>query len=145
MLKQTRTIFSLLIITGLLSGIVTISMLGCNNNQAAETSEPEENPKLSSYLNRLVQAEERGEAEEFAQQKGIELLYDNTGPVSVRVTIHCSPGQVGTATKVTENYGTIEAKYLDMIQAVIPITSLVTLANEESIAFIRLPVYAVDE
>ena len=126
----------LLLITSLLVFAV-IPIQGCNS--ATDNGKQ----KLSSILNKLVQAEERGEVEEFAHQKGIELLYDDAGLVSVRVEIDCESGQVEAAIKVIETYGTVEVSYLDTVQAVVPITSLAALADaEESIVLIRLPIYA---
>ena len=135
MLKQTGIISKLLIIAALLSGIALFSLSGCN-------SEPEEHPKLSSMLNRLVQAEWRGEAEEFARPRGIELLYDDAGLVSVKVVIECLDGQVEAATKAAETYGTVGVSSRNMIVVVVPITSLPAMADEESIESIRLPISA---
>ena len=123
----------LLLITLLLVSAI-LSVQGCN-------SEPVEHPKLSSMLNRLVQAEWRGEAEEFTRPRGIELLYDDAGLVSVEVVIECLPEKVEeAATKAAETYGTVGVIYHNMIVVVVPITSLSALADEESIAQIRLPI-----
>ena len=173
MLKQAGVIFSLLIITALLSGIALLSMPGCNDNQAddgsAENDEgqnasddeeqdtstendgshpnlyiPEQPyPKLDSYLNRLVLAEERGEAEDFAQLRRIELLYDDAGLVSVEVEIECVPGQVKAATEVVGSYGTVGVIASRSMVVIVPITKLTALAKEESIDLIRRPEYAV--
>ena len=125
----------LLLITLLLVSAI-LSVQGCN-------SEPVEHPKLSSMLNRLVQAEWRGEAEEFTRPRGIELLYDDAGLVSVEVVIECLPEKVEeAATKAAETYGTVGAVVSRGISAIVPITSLPALADEESIAHIRLPISA---
>jgi len=135
MLKQTGIISKLLIIATLLSGIALLfsgiallSLRGC---------EPEDNPKLSSILNKLIQAEEQGEADEFARPRGIELLYDDAGLVSVRVEIHCSPEKVEEAAEVVGTYGTVEIVISRGVQAIVPIASLPALADEESIRSIR--------
>ena len=144
MLKQTRIILSLATITALLSGITLLSLPGCTSEQIDNTSEPEENPKLSSILNRLVLAEEQGEAEEFARQRGIELIDGG-----VTVIIHCVPGQCeATAEAATRaSAREVQTREIDnLVRAVaVPITSLVALANDASISSIRLPVYGVEE
>ena len=139
--KKLFILFSALLITLLL-------MPTCNSEQNPtdtneEDSKPEEHPKLSSKLNKLVQAEWRGEAEEFARQGGIELLYDDAGLVSVKVVIECLDGQVEAATKAAEAYGTVGIIYRTSIQVVVPITSLSALADEESVGFVRLPISSV--
>jgi hypothetical protein len=103
-----------------------LSVPGCN-------SEPVEHPKLSSMLNKLVQAEWRGEAEEYARSRNIELLYDDAGLVSVRVLIHCSPEKVEEAAEVVETYGTVGVVVSRGVSAIVPIASLPALADEESI------------
>ena len=60
----------------------------------------------------------------------------------IRVEIDCERGQVEAAITAIETYGTVEVSYLDTVQAVVPVTSLSALADEESIVLIRLPVYA---
>ena len=70
------------------------------------------------------------------------MLHDDAGLVSVRVEIDCERGQVEAAITAIETYGTVEVSYLDTVQAVVPVTSLSALADEESIVLIRLPVYA---
>ena len=137
MLKQTSTTSILVVIVALLSGtalllsgITLISMQGC---------EPEDNPKLTPSLNKLVQAEAWGEVEDFARPGGIELLYDDAGLVSVEVIIECLPGQVEEAAEAAETYGTVGVIYRNMIVVVVPITILTALADEESIEQIRLP------
>jgi hypothetical protein len=95
------------------------------------------NPKLDSQLNQLVRAERLGEAESFAEQSNIELIEG-----SVRVIIECVPNQVDNATIAANNAGaTIEMDYDDLLQVVVPITSLTALTDAESIRFIRLPQY----
>ena len=119
----------LLLITLLLSFAV-LSVQGCN-------SEPVEHPKLTPSLNKLIQAEWRGEAEEFARPRDIELLYDDSGLVSVKVVIECLPEKVEEAADAAETYGTVGIIYRTFIQVVVPIASLPALADEESIRSIR--------
>ena len=99
------------------------------------------NPKLDSQLNQLVRAERLGEADSFAEQSNIELING-----SVRVIIECVPGQVDDATGAATNAGArLETSYKDLLQVVVPITSLTTLTDAESIHLIRLPQYPVPE
>ena len=97
------------------------------------------NPKLDSQLNQLVRAERLGEADSFAEQSNIELING-----SVSVIIECVPGQVDDATVAATNAGArLETSYKDLLQVVVPITSLTTLTDAESIHLIRLPQYPV--
>ena len=121
----------LLLIILLLSSAV-LFMQGCN-------CEPGEHPKLSSELNKLVQAEWRGEAEEYARPRGIELLYDDAGLISVKVLIECLPEKVEEAAEVVGTYGTVGFVVSRGVSAIVPITSLSALVDEESIESIRLP------
>jgi hypothetical protein len=131
--KEAKITSRLLIIAALLSGIALLLMPGC---------EPKDNPKLSPDLNGLVQAEWRGEAEEFAHRNCIELLDGDSGLVSVEVEIDCAPGQVDAAIKAAETYGTVESNYLYMILAVVPVNKLTALAKDKSIELVRIPEYA---
>ena len=95
------------------------------------------NPKLDSQLNQLVRAERNGEATSFAEQSSIELVDG-----AVRVIIECVPGELEAATEAATNAGAkLETSYRNLLQVVVPITSLTTLADAESIHFIRLPQY----
>ena len=94
------------------------------------------NPKLDSQLNQLVSAEKRGEAASFAEQSNIELVEGN-----VRVIVECLPDQIDAAVKAVSALGVVETTYRNLLQVVVPITSLTTLADAESIRFIRLPQY----
>ncbi len=93
------------------------------------------NPKLAPHLEQLIEAEKRGELESWARQRSITLVDG-----SVRVTIDCAPGQVEAAAKAATNVGAKPGtSYENLLNAVVPITSLITLANEESIISIKLP------
>ena len=96
------------------------------------------NPKLDSQLNQLVLAERRGEAASFAEQSNIELVDG-----AVRVIIECVPGQLEAATEAASALGVVETSYRNLLQVVVPITSLTTLADAASIHFIRLPQYSL--
>ena len=64
MSKQTRITLSLLIFTALLSGIAILSLASCSSD--ADTN----NSKLDFNIKRLIEAEERGEAEEAFCRRG---------------------------------------------------------------------------
>lgn len=95
------------------------------------------NPKLDSFLNQLIDAEKRGEAESFSRQRNTELVDGK-----VRVQIEAELGQLDAAAKAAAAVGTVEliVKDFNHVQAVVPITSLTALANEESIRFIGNPI-----
>lgn len=95
------------------------------------------NPNLDSGLNQLIEAQKRGEADTFAQQAKIDLVNG-----SVRVTIFCASGQAEAVAKAATEAG---AKQLcirsgNRITAEVPITSLTTIANMDSVTSIELPV-----
>jgi hypothetical protein len=142
-----KTIVVLLIISLLLSSLTMA--VGCQQqpepaptlssmpNPLPPTSPDKGNPKLDSQLNQLVLAESRGEAASFAKQSNIELVDG-----AVRVIIECAPGQLEAATKAATSAGAkLETSYENLLQVVVPITSLTTLADAASIRFIRLPQY----
>jgi len=117
-------------------------IVGCQQQPEPAPPEPpvnlpdKGNPKLDSQLNQLVNAESRGEAALFAEQSNIELVDG-----AVRVIIECMPGQLEAATKAASELGVVETSYRDLLQVVVPITSLTALADAASIHFIRLPQY----
>lgn len=92
------------------------------------------NPKLSSQLNQLVQAESRGETVSFAKQHNIELI-----DKKVRVIIETLPGQLEVIRQAVTRVGTVEASDGNLLQAVVPVSRLSALAEEPGIKFIRLP------
>jgi hypothetical protein len=150
-----RKIFILLFMLPL----IILSIAACTSNQVEgqqlpSLEEPEKegqqlppppppvegNPKLESNLRKLILAESQEEAEAFARPRGIELVDG-----SVRVSIECVPGQVDAAAKIVGTLGTVEiiSHRFNGIRALVPIASLNTLADEESIKNIQLPVHPV--
>jgi hypothetical protein len=93
------------------------------------------NPKLDSQLRQLISAEARGEASLYAEQINLELVDNN-----VRVIIECEPGQLEVATQAAVEAGAkLETSYDNLLQVLMPITELDTLADAAGIRFIRLP------
>ena len=151
----------LLVLAILVALVLSVLMSACTSNQdttsplvsdnQATNSPPPfqappipERPKhwhndLDSTSNKLVDAQKRGEAESFAQKADIELVDG-----SVKVTIECVPGQfdaaIEVATKAGDKLGLSYKNYLD---AFVPITSLIELADADSIRLIRLPIRGV--
>jgi hypothetical protein len=138
--------------------LVTTALLipSCTDNQASGASDPnaedappvqeepeDGHPKLSFDLNELILAAERGEVEEFTRQTDIELVDGY-----VTVIIECVPGQCEAAAEAATRAGAREVRVSDnfnWVRAVVPITSLAALSEDESISSVRLPWYAVDE
>ena len=130
--NQIRAILSLIIITALLFG----GSLSFGEQPAAaaegkgEDLPPLElpkkgNPKLDSQLNQLVSAQtSRRAASSFAQESTIELVDGN-----VRVIVESLPDQVDAAVKAASAFGVVETSYRNLLQVVVPITSLTTLAD----------------
>ena len=123
-------------------GILVLVPLACTSGQAIIDLPPSDlpdkgNPKLDSQLNQLVDAKRHGEAASFAEQSDIDLVDG-----AVRVIIECVLGQLEAATEAATNAGAkLETSYDNLLQVVVPITSLTTLADAASIHFIRLPQY----
>ena len=121
-------------------GVLVLIPVACTSSQDINNLPPLDlpdkgNPKLDSQLNQLISAESRGEAASFAEQSNIELIDGG-----VRVIIECVPGQLGAATEAATDAGAkLETSYDNLLQVVVPITSLTTLAETPSIHFIRLP------
>ena len=143
MINQIRTILSVIIIMALLLG--SGLPFGEQPATAADGEEsdlpplelPEKgNPKLDSQLNQLVSAQTSRRAATFAQESNIELVDGN-----VRVIVECLPDQIDAAVEAASALGVVETSYRNLLQVVVPITSLTTLADAESIRFIRLPQY----
>ncbi len=121
-------------------GVLALVLSSCTpaqdiNNLPPLNSPDKGNPKLDSQLNQLVSAEKRGEAVSFAEKSNIEMVDG-----AVKVIIEYLPGQLEAATEAATNAGAKpETSYDNLLQAVVPITNLSTLADAESIRFIRLP------
>lgn len=130
------------ILVSLLGCIITLALIpvacacgGDIQNLTTFDSANKGNPKLDSQLNQLVLAETRGEAASFAEQSNIELIDGR-----VRVIVECLPGTLEAASEAATNAGAkLEASYENLLQAVVPVASLSSLAEAESIRFIRLP------
>ncbi len=118
--------------------LVFVSILSSAPACASNQDAPTRHPKLSSHLWHLIDAEKQGEAAPFASRRNIELL---NGGVKVRVRIICLPGQVEAIATVVAAVGIVEIVNTNRnaIQAIVPIPSLITLADEKGVQSIRLP------
>ena len=143
--RQAKAIITILIA---IIGILVLAPVACtedtiNPNQNSSPPAPQPppplpekgNPKIDSTLNRLVSAESRGEAASFAGQHGLTLKDGR-----IRVVIECVAGEIEAATEAAISTGAkVETSYKDLLQVTVPVSSLSTLAEAESIRFIRLP------
>jgi len=111
-------------------GILFLATVACTSDNLPDKG----NPKLDSQLNQLVQAEMSGEAASFAEQNNITLVDGR-----VRVIVECSTGQVGAADEAVSAVGVVESRYGDLLQAMVPVSSLTALADKASVRLIRLP------
>ena len=143
MVKIRRRLGIIIIVVVLASiGILVLVPVACTSGQDIIDLPPSDlpdkgNPKLDSQLNQLVHAERNGEAASFAEQSNIELVNG-----AVRAIIECVPAQLEAATEAATNAGArLETSYDNLLQVVVPITKLSTLADAASIHFIRLPQY----
>jgi hypothetical protein len=128
-----RSICALLLVIVLLASFA-FPLAGCIGED--EDVPKKIDNKLDSQLNQLIEAEKRGEAELYAQQRGIDLVDG-----SARVSIESVPGRLDDVIKVAAEFGTVEivAERAENVGALIPIASLTALAQEESIHLIRVP------
>jgi len=140
-IKLIKLIFSVAVIISLLIG--GSLLFGGQQITAAEGEEldtsrierPEKgDPKLDSQLNQLVSANTTKRVAALAEESNIKLVDDN-----VRVIIECLPDQIEDATEVADDSGIVEASYENLIQVVVPISQLTTLADAPSIRLVRLP------
>ena len=165
MIRQLRNITGMLLIASLL--IVLISSQGlqlavASDNDTDNITNPipllkplqegvnvppmpdpdKGNPKLSTFLNQLILAEKRDEADSFARQRNVQLVDSKETVQKVRVEVDSSPGQLDVIANVAATTGTVELISRDFngVQAVVPITSLTALAEEKSIKIIGIPV-----
>ena len=96
-------------------------------------------PRLDSQLNRLASAESTEAALRFALERNIRVVED-----SVRVIIEALPGKFDSTSQVTGSLGTIETSHDDFIQALVPVSQLITLAESSGVRFVRTPMYPVE-
>ena len=105
------------------------------------------NPKLDSALWQLIDAEKTGELESFTKQMG--SARDDVIGGNVRVNIDAVIGKLDAATKAAATVGVVEivsdSQQYPALQAVVPITSLGTLADEPGIRLIDLPTRGVPQ
>jgi hypothetical protein len=99
------------------------------------------NPKLDSFLNQLIAADKKGEAEALARSAGYSLISDNSNGKKVKVEIEAMPAQLDSAVNVTSVVGKVGAIGLrsNGFDAVVPISSLESLAADKSIRHINRP------
>ncbi len=135
---RLHSVTSTVVLIGILIFLTTA--VGCIHGWEMTSCSPlgperKGNPKLDSQLNQLIDAERRGEASLFARRNNIELVDG-----SVRVIIECVPEEVVAATAVATALGaSVEARYRDLLQALVPIANLTALADAPTIRLIRLP------
>jgi hypothetical protein len=160
MKKRTISILAIILTASLLSGInlkfETISVIASGDEGAEQrdkaiedlsgyTPSPRdpltENPKLTSKLDYLVQAERREGAELYAEQHDIELVDG-----SVRVYVECEPDMIEEATEAARALGIVELEAIvsedivyPYLEVLIPIVKLNALAREKSIIRVELP------
>jgi len=137
----------LLVLVAVLLVVGLLSIPSCTSNQdevnpsEPPVPEPAEkiHPKLDSHLEALIRAEERGELEEYASRRDIELIDG-----SVTVIIECEPGQAETVAEAAGALGNVELSVRDLVQALVPITKLTALADIPGVRRVRLPIYPVE-
>jgi len=102
----------------------------------------EKHSKLDSALNQLLliyEAKGIAEATIFAKQHGIKLDNDE-----VRVIVEVKAGKKEGVTELVKSLGgNVETGYENLIQAIVPIAQLKSLANDPDVKLVRLPIEAI--
>lgn len=97
-----------------------------------------QNPRLQSSVNQLaaIQSAEGNEAAAaYAERSGIKLRDGQ-----VQIVIETAPGKVDAVSRAAEAAGgKVETVYGDLVQAEVPVESLVTLSGAPAIDYIREP------
>ena len=128
MKKLTRILGALFIIAALFfsqafwldSGRANADDGGTGKILPSISQESKGNPKLDSYLNRLV-SNNTSQVQFYGQQQ----VNPNT---VVRVIVDCQPGKLNTVTQAMGSYVTVEQTYGNMLQATVPVSRLNFLA-----------------
>ena len=108
---------------------------GCQEDLGTSSSPTDKaNPKLESALNQLVQIESQSDLTSFAQQNNIGL---NDG--KIRVVIECLPVKIEAVANSASSLITIESRYENLLQVLVPPANLNTLTQDANIKYIRLP------
>jgi hypothetical protein len=149
----------------LLAGIALIALPACDSGQGVTdsppTTQPPEpsstklpppppppelpghwHPKLDSAVNQLIDAQEQGNTEMLDMAAELGYIVDG----DMRVVLECELGQAEAAAEAAANLGAeilVISSDHDTVGAIVPISKLTTLADEDSIRSIRLPVPAV--
>ncbi|MFH1032268.1 MAG: S8 family serine peptidase [Chloroflexota bacterium] len=96
-------------------------------------------PKLDSQLGQLVAAEAKAQAKSFAQQRAIPLV-EGKATTEVRTIIEFAPGSLDAAKQAVEAAGgRVEGSYQNLLQAVMPVPNLTTVADKPNVKLVRLP------
>ena len=140
MVRRTTVIISIIIIATLVSslglpfGVPSTGAAGEGVKLPPPPPREIVNVNLDSALNQLIIAQRQGQAESFARQSNIELINE-----SVWVIIEGAPGQVEAVTLAATEVGAERLRagsigdMKNWLKALVPITSLEALANENNI------------
>lgn len=101
-----------------------------------EFLEKDWHPALTYQLALLYKAYQNGELEHYAQKNNIKVTDGN-----VFVTISCISGQTESAKeKIIAVNGEIRGEYKRFVDALVPVSKLLVLAETSSISLIEIPV-----
>ena len=96
------------------------------------------NPKLDPKLDRLISAQ--APAEMAAHVLQAETYLPGEG---VRVIVDCQQGMAEMVAQAAASFGTVEVRYGDLVQVLIPISNLTALAELPGVKFVGLPMTPV--
>jgi hypothetical protein len=137
-IKTGQKISILLLATGLIALLSACSASG-STTLPQISSTIKSYPKLDSQLTQLVNADRNGDAAEFARSQNISLNGN-----SIRVIIEVLPGQIETVSQAVISLGgKVETSNNNLLQALVPVSSLTKLAESSDIRLIRLPMQAL--
>jgi hypothetical protein len=133
----SATVISVLLLTSSAISFAlpaTVSLAAVTGNITLQTPPPKGNPKLDSALSLL--ASQNSTASIGPLTSGIA---PQTAAGTVRVIIEAAAGQTNNVTSAAGALGTIEGKYGNLVQMVVPVSRLSALAQLPSSKFVRLP------
>ncbi|MBI4284933.1 MAG: S8 family serine peptidase [Chloroflexi bacterium] len=138
-MKTGKALVYMLMAAILVSGLLGVQTAGLAGDDIGQPpSLPEEvkgHPKLESPLDQLVAAPKETRAAML-----LPLQDPPAGADMVRVVLEAVPGsEAKVADKAQAFGGKVEATYDYLLQALMPVTQLEALANEESVRLVRLP------
>ena len=135
MAKKDNTIVILAV------AVVAVLLLKGKVRAILSETESKGYPKLESPLDQIVSAEKQGEATQLLRQYGLQASDGR-----LRVIVETIAGnEAKAADRVQALGGNIETSYQNLLQALMPVSSLESLADDVSVKLVRLPLEPIPD